>query len=164
LLYETDPKYRELWGGGGVAAGADVLAHAERVRPKQGVIITIRHTALDGTVTETRTAGGRADLTTPTPETGPGTELKKLLAGFGIEPKKTCDCNSRMSQMNRWGVAGCREHRAEIVGWMREEFAQLGWVERIRVGLAAAGSGQFGPVAAFDPVGAVVDRAIQSAE
>lgn len=57
LLYETDPKYRALWGGGEVVAAAEVLEHAKRVRPKSGVTVVHTHTALDGTVTTTRTEG-----------------------------------------------------------------------------------------------------------
>lgn len=95
---------------------------------------------------------------------GPGTELKKLLNRFGIKPKRTCQCNSRMLQMDQWGVAGCRANRDTILAWMREEFAQLGWLTRIKLGVAAAGSMLFGPSAALDPVAAVVDLAIQLAD
>jgi hypothetical protein len=105
----------------------------------------------------------KAPVPSQTPVTGPGTELKKLLVRFGVQPTKGCECNSRMRQMNRWGVAGCLEHRSEIVGWMDSEFVRLGWVERIRVGVAAARSGLFGPAAVFDPVGALVDKAIAAA-
>jgi hypothetical protein len=46
-------------------------------------------------------------------ETGPGTELKKLIPSF-FETEE-CDCASYAKQMNYWGVAGCQERFTTIV-------------------------------------------------
>jgi hypothetical protein len=54
---------------------------------------------------------------------GPGTELHKLLAFFGVHMRAGCSCRGRMVQMNKWGCDGCEEHLEEIVGWLREEAA-----------------------------------------
>lgn len=68
---------------------------------------------------------------------GPGTELKKLLAGLGIEPGK-CSCNSMVLKMNRWGIAGTREHMAEIVDHLESQARSRGWkFPAMRFGAAA---------------------------
>ncbi len=53
---------------------------------------------------------------------GPGTELKKLLSWFGEEEDDSCECRKRTAKMNRWGVSGCRQNKQEIVGWLEGEF------------------------------------------
>jgi hypothetical protein len=50
---------------------------------------------------------------------GPGTELKKLLAGIGIEAAD-CKCNSRAAYMDRQAAEWCESKMATIVGWLRE--------------------------------------------
>lgn len=56
----------------------------------------------------------------PPYQPGPGLHLKAMLASFGLSETEACGCGPRVAQMERWGVAGCREHRAEIVGWLVE--------------------------------------------
>src|SRR5688572_97818 len=51
---------------------------------------------------------------------GPGTELKRLLAELFLVASPGCACNKKAMQMDAWGVAGCRERREEIVGWLRD--------------------------------------------
>jgi len=57
------------------------------------------------------------------PGSGPGTELKRLLAGFPFYIKTTpnCRCNARAKQMDVWGVEECEKRLDVIVGWLREE-------------------------------------------
>jgi hypothetical protein len=55
---------------------------------------------------------------------GPGTELHKLLAKFGIHMASGCACRARMTQMNKWGIAGCEQNVETIVEWMKEEAAK----------------------------------------
>lgn len=57
------------------------------------------------------------------PGSGPGTELKKLLAKVGIVPDENCQCNKRAKLMNIWGCDECERRLDEIVGWLREEAA-----------------------------------------
>ena len=57
---------------------------------------------------------------------GPGTELKKLLAGwpFYISESEGCRCGSRAAAMDQNEAASpgwCEENIDEIVGWLREE-------------------------------------------
>lgn len=53
--------------------------------------------------------------------TGPGTELKKLLAKMGIKSTATCQCNAHAIQMNLWGPDECERKIDQILVWLREE-------------------------------------------
>ena len=57
---------------------------------------------------------------------GPGTELHKLLAFFGVHMRAGCSCRGRMVQMNKWGCDGCEANIETIVEWMKEEAAARG--------------------------------------
>jgi len=57
---------------------------------------------------------------------GPGTELHKMLAKFGILMRAGCRCRGRMVQMNKWGCEGCEANIETIVEWMKEEAAARG--------------------------------------
>ncbi len=52
---------------------------------------------------------------------GPGTELKKMLARFGIRPTKSCKCNARAAMMDHKGPDWCERNLEKIVGWLKEE-------------------------------------------
>lgn len=59
----------------------------------------------------------------------PGTELKSLLARFGITATPTCSCNARAAVMDERESSEpgwCEAHLDEIVGWLREEAAKRG--------------------------------------
>jgi len=78
------------------------------------------------------------------PKTGPGTELKKLLATLGvneaIDPttgKPSCRCQTLAAQMDAWGVAGCQEHADEIIAHLGREADTRGWAVKLRVGITA---------------------------
>lgn len=63
------------------------------------------------------------------PASGPGTELKRLLARIGITATPNCSCNARARAMdaNEDREPGwCEAHLDEIVGWLREEAGQRG--------------------------------------
>ena len=55
------------------------------------------------------------------PASGPGTEMKALLAKIGIVAKPTCSCNKRAKVMDEKGCDWCEEHIEEIDGWLAEE-------------------------------------------
>jgi hypothetical protein len=57
----------------------------------------------------------------PTPTSGPGTELKKLLGRVGITATPDCSCNARAAEMDRQGVEWCETNTDTIVGWLREQ-------------------------------------------
>lgn len=82
------------------------------------------------------------------PTSGPGTELAKLIGGLNrlmgplravlgvaapalresLDLKSTvgCGCMTRMRKMDEWGVKGCTEHLATIVGWLKESAESKG--------------------------------------
>jgi hypothetical protein len=68
---------------------------------------------------------------------GPGTELKKLLAGwpFRITSTPNCSCNRVAREMDQWGPDECEkpERMAEILAAMREnaEKRKLPWIETL---------------------------------
>jgi hypothetical protein len=51
---------------------------------------------------------------------GPGTELKKMLATIGIHATPTCKCNKMAKQMDAWGWEESLKHIDEIVTVMEE--------------------------------------------
>jgi hypothetical protein len=58
---------------------------------------------------------------TPAPSSGPGTELKKLLALGGINATPLCSCNAMAAEMNRLGPDWCLENEDKILAVMEQE-------------------------------------------
>lgn len=56
----------------------------------------------------------------PAAPSGPGTELKALLAKIGIHASPTCKCNSMAKKMDQWGPEESLNHIEEIVDVMAE--------------------------------------------
>ncbi len=52
---------------------------------------------------------------------GPGTELKKILARWGIRPGENCACTRRAKTMDQNGPRWCEQNLDKIVGWLKEE-------------------------------------------
>jgi len=65
--------------------------------------------------------------------------------------------------MDAWGVEGCREHREEIVAWLRESYAATTWTERLAAGGIAIIDGLAFQLDLSDPFGSLVDEAIRRA-
>lgn len=57
----------------------------------------------------------------------PGSELKKLLAAFGVIPAKGCNCAAWATMMNARGLAWCRANVALLAQMMTREAQQRGW-------------------------------------
>lgn len=59
---------------------------------------------------------------------GPGYELKRLLARFPFYIKVTpsCPCNRRARQMDELGCDWCEQNLSTIVGWLQEEHSRQG--------------------------------------
>lgn len=60
------------------------------------------------------------------PSSGPGTELKKLLASIGIHASPTCKCNGMARRMDAWGPDESLNHMEEIVDVMEETAKKRG--------------------------------------
>ena len=73
-----------------------------------------------------------------------------------------CSCNSRARHMDQLGVAGCREHREEILAWLREEAGRRGWREKLAAGVRAAAGGII--LNPLDAAGGLLDEALRRAE
>lgn len=112
---------------------------------------------------------------------GPGTELKKMLESVGIKSSANCDCNAKMHIMDGWGVAGCRENKEVIVGWLVANAERWGWLspsgkpladdgtkklttgEKFAIGWRTIRTGIAFHVNWLDPFPGLVDEAIRRA-
>lgn len=68
------------------------------------------------------------------PSAGPGSELKEILKTLGVEENNACDCNAKMEEMNKMGVAGCRENIDRIKGWIYEGKERWKWNDGLSKG------------------------------
>jgi ADP-heptose:LPS heptosyltransferase len=66
--------------------------------------------------------------------------------------------------MNDWGVAGCKEHRQEIVTDIRSRKDQYGWSAKLGAAAAAVMTGVAWRLSITDPYGSLVDESIRRAE
>lgn len=57
---------------------------------------------------------------------GPGTELKKIFVGVGINSSSTCACTTYMNQMDAWGDE-CEIRVDEIASHLKEQAEAWGW-------------------------------------
>jgi hypothetical protein len=90
---------------------------------------------------------------------GPGTEIEKLLKSLDLAGWRGCGCAGKVRQMNAWGVVGCRKHRDQIVGWLREASRQAGW--RTKLAAATKAASIVPPEHWLDPIPWLVDEAIR---
>jgi len=72
---------------------------------------------------------------------GPGCQLKKSLAWWGIRSDGSCGCDSFAAQMDSWGPDECWRRLEEVVGHLRTAAAEKGFpfiatAARIMVGRA----------------------------
>lgn len=100
----------------------------------------------------------------PTLGYGPGTELMKLLESLGIKKKAGCGCAAKAEEMDRWGVAGCRQRREEIAGWLRENAKERGWMEKAKATVLAIKTGLAFELDVTNLYVSLVDLAIHRAE
>jgi hypothetical protein len=62
----------------------------------------------------------------PAPTTcGPGCQLRRTLAWWGIRDDGSCGCDSFAAKMDAWGQ-GCWDHMEEIVSHLREAAEKKG--------------------------------------
>ncbi len=99
----------------------------------------------------------------PTLTGGPGTELKTLLASLGLDSAGGCGCADRAKKMDVWGVAGCEEHREEILAWLRREQAKRGWLEKTKAIALAVTTGLAFVLDPLDPAPGLLDEVLRRA-
>lgn len=95
---------------------------------------------------------------------GPGTEATLLLKSLDIAPVAGCDCKGFALQMDRWGVAGCREHFEQIVAHFRQYQSKYGWAAKFKAASLAAVTGLAFKLNWLDPLPDLVTEAIRRAE
>jgi len=66
-----------------------------------------------------------SDRTPPKATCGPGCQLKRSLAWWGIRDDGSCGCDSFAAKMDAWGQ-GCWDHMEEIVSHLREAAEKKG--------------------------------------
>lgn len=93
---------------------------------------------------------------------GPGTEIGELIVKLGVVETKDCQCRARIVQMDEWGVEGCKEKRAYIIDWLKEQQATLGWAKNAAITANAIVQGLW--LNPLNPIGSLVDLAIKRAE
>lgn len=98
----------------------------------------------------------------PTGKTGPGSELAKLLKELGIDPG-ACSCSEHERAMNLMGVAGCREHFAEVVGWLTTAAFHASIFTWLRAGRNAVLTGLAFRLNPLNPIPGIVTEAIRRA-
>lgn len=64
--------------------------------------------------------------------------------------------------MDHWGIAGCREHFAEIREWLNEAAAKANWLDKVKAAASAVVAGIF--IDPLDAAGSLVRLAIARAE
>jgi hypothetical protein len=74
------------------------------------------------------------------PGYGPGTEMFEMLKEIGVTERPNCTCKATALQMDRWGVAGCREeHNMKwIVEQVNQNAANWSWSEKLQIAATAA--------------------------
>lgn len=93
-----------------------------------------------------------------------GTVLKKMLAELGLEASEgKCQCNNRAAMMDAKGPQWCREHREEIIRWLKEEAAKRTWSNVLKAAVMSMKPGVFQPNIT-DPFGSLIDEAIRRSE
>jgi hypothetical protein len=66
--------------------------------------------------------------------------------------------------MDRWGVAGCKQHREQIIEWLREGAPRWKWTDHLAAAAKAVITGYAFRLNAADPFPSLVDEAIRQAE
>lgn len=87
---------------------------------------------------------------------GPGTELARIFGSVGASSCQQCTDLAR--RMDDWGVAGCKEHRAEIVADIESRSNKVSLQDMVKLGAKLFTSGL--PLS----IGGLVDEAIRRAE
>lgn len=92
---------------------------------------------------------------------GVGSEMEKVIGELGWKATGCAGCKIMAQKMNRWGVEGCETHREEILGWLRYQQSQAGWLEKMRAGVLAVKTGLVTRLNPLDPAPGLLDESIR---
>jgi hypothetical protein len=95
---------------------------------------------------------------------GPGTELRNLLAELGIRAQNACGCKSMAEKMDRLGPERCRHNQRHIVAYLKRRARKSGWLTKLTAARAAFERGIAFQVNWLDPIPGLVALAIDRAE
>jgi hypothetical protein len=113
-----------------IALTLEQLRLQARNRPPSYIRDVIAHASISDEHTVYLTPEAYQVLRNRYAEIGPGTELRKLLAGwpFYIVSSPTCKCNARARYMDEKGCDWCEspEGMAEILGFLRDAATERG--------------------------------------
>jgi hypothetical protein len=70
-------------------------------------------------------------------------------------------CGEWIAKMNAWGIAGCREHREEILSRLEQSACEVGWFTWPKAAAILLTKPWF---RASDPVNSILDEALRRAE
>jgi hypothetical protein len=97
---------------------------------------------------------GNENLVTTTTNSGPGTELKKIIKSWiGEDPLESCPCEDYLATMDAWGCDRCKEKIDTIVAWLVLEGQERKWKFSSSIAGMVAGS-----VARLPIAGDIVSR------
>lgn len=98
------------------------------------------------------------------PPSGPGTEFQAIADSVRMEPKAGCTCEALRQRMNALGVAGCREHREELLAELLENYKRYSVWAKIAAATRATFSSLAFVIDPRDPLGSLFDEAVRRAE
>ena len=90
------------------------------------------------------------------------TAVSRLIKELELRPAGDCGCIEFAGEMDRWGVDGCRQRRAEIIDRLKSKLPEVTWRQRWGAGwqLLTKHAPWF---RVRDPFGSIVDEAIRRA-
>jgi len=92
-----------------------------------------------------------------------GNALIDLFQILRIKKRPGCNCDAIAASMNMLGVAGCREHRDELLAALNENYDLYGLGDKMVAAASSITSGLFWRINLFDPLGSLLDEAIRRA-
>jgi hypothetical protein len=160
---------REQWIRGYLADGRKLpLERVNRIRQASGYAPLEQIEVLNGdsrkpTGTPTRPTSLPIIVSSaPRVNTLPGDCLGEVLSNLGFQTARGCGCKDRKSQMNVWGIDGCRSNTETIVAWLREQGESASWFAMAKAAVNAATHGYF--INPADPYRSIVEISLQLAE
>lgn len=95
---------------------------------------------------------------------GPGTQFRQLLSEIDLHLPGCEGCQGTMSRMNRAGVEGCKEQRAQFLAEIKSRAKSVNFSKRLTAAWTAVQTGLCWSLNPLDPIGSLYDLAVSRAE
>lgn len=102
-----------------------------------------------------------APRSTPALPDGPGSELERVLKEHRLTRVGCGGCQGLRKRMDRWGPAGCRDRREQILARLRRAYRELTPAETAAAAWHALWSGLAFKVDPRDPAPGLLDEALR---